>query len=103
MVGSKCRDFKNREVSNVNMCLMTLTMRFKWRKNTFVITLTNSSGPGKLLLYSFMAHWIRPQTLNREVPGSNLLTVAVVPLNKALYPHWLVPWKGLKAICPIVA
>ena len=25
--------------------------------------------------------------LNREVPGSNLLAAAVVPLGKALYPH----------------
>ena len=26
----------------------------------------------------------RPQTLNREVPGSNLLAAAVVPLGKAI-------------------
>ena len=55
-----------------------------------------------------MAHhdqWIRPQTLNREVPtipGSNLLAAAVVPLGKALYPHCLVPWIGLKAVGPLV-
>ena len=47
-----------------------------------------------------MAQWIRPQTLNREVPGSNLLAAAVVPLGKALYPHCLVPRKGLKAVGP---
>ena len=47
-----------------------------------------------------MAQWIRPQTLNREVPGSNLLTAAIVLLGKALYPHCLVPRKGLKAIGP---
>ena len=45
-----------------------------------------------------MAQWIRPQTLNREVPGSNLLVGAIVPLDKALYHHCLVPQKGLKAI-----
>ena len=50
-----------------------------------------------------MAHWIRPQILNCEVPGLNLLAVAVVPLGKALYPHCLVPRKRLKAICPMVA
>ena len=26
-----------------------------------------------------------------------------MPLGKALYPHCLVPWKGLKAIGPLVA
>ena len=34
-----------------------------------------------------VAQWIRPRTLNREVPGSNLRAAAVVPLGKALYPH----------------
>ena len=38
-----------------------------------------------------------------EVPGSNLLAAAVVPLGKAVYPHCLVPRKGLKAIDPLVA
>ena len=47
-----------------------------------------------------VAQWIRPRTLNREVPGSNLQAVAVVPLGKALYPHCLVPRKGLKTIGP---
>ena len=50
-----------------------------------------------------VAQWIRPQTLNREVPGLNLLAAAVVPLGKALYPDCLVPLKGLKAIGPLVA
>ena len=50
-----------------------------------------------------MAQWIRPQTFNREVVGSNLLAVAVVPLGKTLYPHFLVLWKGFKAIGPLVA
>ena len=50
-----------------------------------------------------MAQWIRPQTLNREVPSSNLLEAAVLPLGKALYPHCLVPRKGLKAVGPLVA
>ena len=38
-----------------------------------------------------------------EVPGSTLLAAAVVPLDKALYPHFLVPRKGLKAVDPLVA
>ena len=50
-----------------------------------------------------MAQWTRPQTFNREVPGLNLLAAAVVPLGKALYPHCLVPRKGLKAVGPLVA
>ena len=45
-----------------------------------------------------VAQWIRPLTLIREVPGSNLQAVAVVPLGKALYSHCLIPRKGLKAI-----
>ena len=49
-----------------------------------------------------VAQWIRPQTLDREVPGSNLLAAAVVPLGKTLYPHCLVPRKGLKAVGPLV-
>ena len=49
-----------------------------------------------------VAQWIRLQTPNREVPGSNLLAVAVVPLGKVLYPHCLVPRKGLKAVGPLV-
>ena len=50
-----------------------------------------------------MAQWISPWTLSREVPGSNLPAAAVVPFGKALYPHCLVPRKGLKAIGPLVA
>ena len=50
-----------------------------------------------------VAQWIRPRTLNHEVPSSNLLAVAVVPLGKARYPHCLVPRKGLKAVGPLVA
>ena len=49
-----------------------------------------------------MAQWIRQRTLNHEVPGSNLLAAAVVPLGKALYPHCLVPRKGRKAVGPLV-
>ena len=48
-----------------------------------------------------MAQWIRSRTLRREVPGSNLLATAVVPLFKALYPHFLVPRKGLKVVGPL--
>ena len=50
-----------------------------------------------------VAQWIRPRTINHEVPGSNLLAAAVVPLGKALYPHCLVPRKGLKAVGLLVA
>ena len=52
-----------------------------------------------------MAQWIRPQTLNREVPwaSSTLLAAAVVPLCKALYPHCLVPWKGLWSPCSLLS
>ena len=49
-----------------------------------------------------MVQWIRPRILNREVHGSNLLAVGVVPLGKALYPHCLVHRKGLKADGPLV-
>ena len=49
-----------------------------------------------------MAQWIRPQTLNCEIPGLNLLAAAVVPLGKTLYPHCLVPRKGLKAVGSLV-
>ena len=44
--------------------------------------------------------WIRTGTLNREIPGSNL--VAVVPLDKALCPLCLVPLIGLQATGPLV-
>ena len=36
-----------------------------------------------------MAQWIRPWTLNREVPGSNLLAAAVVPLARVDMPNLL--------------
>ena len=49
-----------------------------------------------------VAQWIRLWNLNHEVPGSNLLAAADVPLSKALYPHCLVPRKGLIAIGPLV-
>ena len=42
-----------------------------------------------------MVQLIRLQILNHEVPGSSLLAAAVVPLDKALCPHFLVPQKGL--------
>ena len=50
-----------------------------------------------------MAQWIRPWTLNCEVPGSNLQAAAIVPLGKALCPHCLVPRKGLKAGCLLIS
>ena len=49
---------------------------------------------------SVVALWIRELTLNREVPGSKLLAAAVVSFDKALYPHCLVPRKGLKTVGP---
>ena len=51
----------------------------------------------KMYYEAVVAQWIRPRTLNCEVPGSNLLAAAIVPLGKALYPHCLVPRKGLKS------
>ena len=42
-------------------------------------------------------------TPTHDVPGSNLLATLVVPLGKVLYPHCLIPRKGLKAIGPLVA
>ena len=50
-----------------------------------------------------VAEWVRPHTLNREVPGSNLLAAAVVSLDKALSSHCLVPRKGLKVVGPLIA
>ena len=48
-----------------------------------------------------MAQWIRLLThLNREVPGSNLLAAAVVPLGTALYPHAWSLGKNLKPLVP---
>ena len=47
-----------------------------------------------------MAQWTRPQTLNHEDHGSNPLAASEVPLGKALYPHCLVPQKGLKVMVP---
>ena len=49
-----------------------------------------------------VAQWIRPVTLSHEVPDSNLLAAALVPLGKALYHHCLVLWKGPKAFGPLV-
>ena len=45
---------------------------------------------------------VETRTSKREVPGS-IPTVAVVPLGKVLYPHCLVPRRGLKAVGPLVA
>ena len=44
----------------------------------------------------------KPPTLNREVPGWNVLAAAVVPSDKALYIHCLVPRKGIKAVGPLI-
>ena len=51
-----------------------------------------------------VAQLIRPWTFIPEIPGSNpCMTLTVVPLDKALYSHCLVPWKELKAVAPLVA
>ena len=47
--------------------------------------------------------WIRLGTFNKKVSGSNPLARAVIPLGKALYPHCLVPWIGLKAASHVAA
>ena len=52
----------------------------------------------KQIREAVVAQWIRPQPLNHEVPGSNLLAAAVVPLGKALYTHYLFPRKYLKPL-----
>ena len=54
-------------------------------------------------VWAVVAQWVRPCTLNHEIPGSNLLAAAVVPLDKALYSYCLVPQKGLKAVGTLVA
>ena len=56
----------------------------------------SSRGPRVVLILS--VQWIRPSTLNCEVPGSNLLAAIDRPVDKALNPHCLVPWRGLKFI-----
>ena len=41
-------------------------------------------------------------TVDSQWCGSSSIPLAsaVVPMGKALYPHCLVPWKGLKGIGP---
>ena len=48
-----------------------------------------------------VAQWIRPWTLNCDVPGLNLIAAAVVPLGNALSLHYSVPRKGLKVNCSL--
>ena len=55
----------------------------------------------EFLSRAVVAQWIRRQIPNWEVPGSNLLAAAVVPLGKALYAHCLVPWNLFKAVGPL--
>ena len=47
-----------------------------------------------------VAQRIRPQTLNREVPSSNLLAAAVMLLGKALHSHCLVLRKDFRPLVP---
>ena len=64
---------------------------------------SNTAAYGGVVAGAVVAQWIRPRTLNREVPSLNLLAAAVVPWGKALYPHCLVPRKGLRAVGPQIA
>ena len=50
-----------------------------------------------------MAQFDKTTDSHGEVPGSNLLAPAPVPLGRALYPHCLVSRKGLKAVGTLVA
>ena len=51
-----------------------------------------------------MAQWIRPPTLNREVPGSNLLAAAASSaLGQGTLSSLPCPSEGLKAVGPLVA
>ena len=56
---------------------------------------------GLKALVAVVAKWIRPQTFIPGIPGPNP-SPPVMSLGNALYPHCLVPWKGLKAIGPQV-
>ena len=60
----------------------------------FVVILLSQTTPASLphaFRGAVVAKWIRPWTLNHEVPGSNLLAAAKVPLGKELYPHCIFP------------
>ena len=61
--------------------------------------------PGKFKDYDVVAQWIRPRTLNLWGPRFESAGSGCIygPLDNALYPHCLVPRKGLKAIGPLVA
>ena len=50
-----------------------------------------------------MAKWIRTVGLLNEMSPLNPAVASVVPLGKALYPHCLVPRRGLKTVGPLVA
>ena len=72
---------------------------------TIIAPATNALMPDMICIYVAIIPWIASASqliIAREVPGSNLLAASVVPLGKALYPHCLVPRKGLKAAGPLV-
>ena len=55
----------------------------------------NKSVSLKVCHGTVVAQWIRPWTLNLEIPSSNPVAMAVVP-------HCQVPQRGLKAASPLV-
>ena len=66
----------------------------KRKKSKLFISQQNSPLPCLLLLLlrwtgAVAAQWIRQRTFSCEVPGSNLLAAAVVPLDKPFYPRCL--------------
>ena len=90
---------QNADDDDSHYIAMTGTGKCEWIFFLQVISVLELVNHGCLLLHSLdcgavVAQWIRPRTLNHEVPGSNLLAAAVVPLGKAHYPHCLVPRKG---------
>ena len=75
-------------------CMMAITLFYALNKS-FKNRRTNERR-GALWLSGYDDHGL-------PIVRSNLLAAAVVPLGKALYPHCLVPRKGLKAVGPLVA
>ena len=71
------------------------SLRFKVSHN-LIATITNIMVKIlliKMQLGTALAQWLGSQTPNQEVPGSNRIATALEPLGKALYPHYLSPWR----------
>ena len=89
----------------------SITARFQRSNTTTTLYRRNSRVRFDIILYMCILTlsccgsvlWIRPRSLNCEVPDSNLLAAAVAPLGKVIYPHWLVPRNGLKSVGALVA